>query len=1033
MIKHKKTRNWAFIIIVFFIAITAIRMLWMNFLTTFDYSQNTIAKQGVLDLRGWAFSSTQTLPLNGEWEFFPSAFISPEEFEEDRELSKYEKVNLSIPGTWDKVFVNKEKDSFRFGTYRLRILLDPGHTQLFGLRVNEIRSASYVYVNGQLTAGVGQPSTEFDKYQAQNIPYSVKVQPNDNEIDLIIHVSNHTYGGKGGVTKPIRFGTLDAIHLRTTLSIGLQLLLVVVLLVHGLYALLLFFLGGKNKGLLYFFLLISFAILSVLVSDDKLLSVWLKLPHEWSMKSIYFSYIGVSLFIPFTIKYMFPVSVNPRILRWFAYYCGIFTLLILLVPYSYNEKMARIMLLTVLLLFVAISVTIFSRALKNTADLIFLLISSLSIGINVMWVTIFNRAGLEWIHYPFDLIISVLSFSAFWFRRFFWATAETKQLAKRLQIENDKKDEFLINASHELRNPLHGITNMTQSILDDPVNLTSHEHRNRLDILMKVSKHMSFLLDDLLDITRLKEKTVQLQLTKTSVQSIVIGVADMVRYMLDGKPIRLEVKIPDSFPAVQADENRLIQILYNLIHNAVKYTDEGSVIIHGDHNHEMARIHVEDTGIGMEEEALQGIFQPYEQADNNASRASAGFGLGLSICKQLVELHGGTLTVNSAMGKGSVFTFTLPLFKNQHKEKDDFPITYVPIEKMPGAIERLESLPKANISSKVKPSILVADDDSVNLRVLHHLLEVENYEITAVTNAEQALEQLKLKRFDLVILDVMMPRMSGYELTRLIRERFTISELPVLLLTARGRSEDILAGFQSGANDYVKKPIDARELKARVHALTDLKLSIEEQLRMEGAWLQSQIQPHFIYNTLNSIVALGVMDIPKMQALFEEFSNYLRLSFDFKNSEPVVSIEHELSLVQSYLYIEKERFGDRLMVQWEAESYTNFELPPLSIQPLVENAINHGILQRRRGGTVNIRIQQHANHIEISIIDDGIGMTKEELEQLFMKINGTVKKKGIGIRNIDRRLKQLYGRGLTIQSIPEQGTTVSFQIPLENK
>ena len=231
----------------------------------------------------------------------------------------------------------------------------------------------------------------------------------------------------------------------------------------------------------------------------------------------------------------------------------------------------------------------------------------------------------------------------------------------------------------------------------------------------------------------------------------------------------------------------------------------------------------------------------------------------------------------------------------------------------------------------------------------------------------------------------------------------------------------------------MKNPIDAEALKARVHALTDLKISIEEQLRMEGAWLQSQIQPHFIYNTLNSIVALGVMDFPKMQALLEEFSNYLRLSFDFKNSEVVVPIEQELLLVRSYLYIEKERFGNRLMVQWETDSYMNFDLPPLSIQPLIENAINHGILQRRKGGTVYIRIQQRSTHMEITVQDDGKGMTKDELNQLFMKINGSVKHKGVAIRNIDRRLKQLYGRGLTILSIPEQGTTVSFQIPLKNK
>ncbi|WP_347835123.1 response regulator [Gracilibacillus sp. JCM 18860] len=234
--------------------------------------------------------------------------------------------------------------------------------------------------------------------------------------------------------------------------------------------------------------------------------------------------------------------------------------------------------------------------------------------------------------------------------------------------------------------------------------------------------------------------------------------------------------------------------------------------------------------------------------------------------------------------------------------------------------------------------------------MLTYLLERENYEIFTVTSAMEGIAQLEKQRYDLVISDVMMPQVSGYELTRLIRERYSISELPILLLTARTRNEDILTGFQSGANDYVKKPVDSTELKARVRALIELKLSIEERVRMEGAWLQSQIQPHFLYNTLNSIAALGEIDLPKMQALLEEFSNYLQLSFDFKNSDPMVPLEHELSLVRSYLYIEQERFRDRIKVCWEIEPNINVFLPPLSIQPLVENAVRHGILQRKEGG-----------------------------------------------------------------------------------
>ena len=197
---------------------------------------------------------------------------------------------------------------------------------------------------------------------------------------------------------------------------------------------------------------------------------------------------------------------------------------------------------------------------------------------------------------------------------------------------------------------------------------------------------------------------------------------------------------------------------------------------------------------------------------------------------------------------------------------------------------------------------------------------------------------------------------------------------------------------------------------------------------MEGAWLQSQIQPHFLYNPLNSIAALGMVDVSKMQSLLEEFSNYLRLSFDFKNVDQIISLKREIDLVRSYVYIEKERFGDRVQIDWEIDPNINFKLPPLTIQPLVENAINHGLLSQLEGGTVCILITENDDLYEITVSDDGKGMTSQEIEQIFSMDRHPEERKGVGLLNIDRRLKQLYGRGLSIESTPNEGTVVSFQI-----
>ena len=291
-----------------------------------------------------------------------------------------------------------------------------------------------------------------------------------------------------------------------------------------------------------------------------------------------------------------------------------------------------------------------------------------------------------------------------------------------------------------------------------------------------------------------------------------------------------------------------------------------------------------------------------------------------------------------------------------------------------------------------------------------------------VTSGMEALSIVDTKKWDLIISDVMMPQLSGYELTRAIRERFSISELPILLLTARARAEDVDAGFRAGANDYVTKPMDAMELRARVRALTELKLSVRERLRMEGAWLQAQIQPHFLFNTLTAVAALSEIDTARMRSLLQAFGDYLRASFAFDNTDKLVTLKHELNLVRSYLYIEKERFEDRLQVTWDMDESIPLFIPPLTIQPIVENAVRHGIMKRARGGTVHIRIVHNDDYAEISIADNGVGIPDDKLKQLLTPGNAS----GIGLLNTDRRLKQLYGQGLQIHSTTDQGTTVSF-------
>ncbi|MDQ1913691.1 ATP-binding protein [Paenibacillus sp. GD4] len=1018
-------RKMVLIITVFIIGITALRLSVVSLQQPVIHPK---VERGVLDLRGWTLPKDRTIVLDGEWEFYPNRIVSSVEEASREQVHQGNNSYIAVPGAWDAYFdkARSEITSFRYGTYRLRILLDEHEENSYSIRTNGIKNASAVYVNGKLAGGTGLPAEAPDSYEARRIPYTVTLPRDSSSLDIWIPVSNHA--GEGGIVKSIRFGTQEAVEHRTLLSVTLQLLLSVVLFVHASYALMLYFLGAGNRGLNYFALTIFCALISVIAADDRLLFLWFPQSFEVTVKITLLSYIGVMAFLPPLFKNMFPEHGNIPAVRWFSIFCAAYAGFVALFPSKLTLPTMSSLLVAVLVLSVVVSSSILRAAVRKQEDVIYLLICCTSLGMNIFWTLFSPRIfSYELMHYPFDLIFTVLAFAAFWFKRFFRSVARTKELAEELKQANEVKDEFLANTSHELRNPLHGIINIAQNLLDDPNHPVHEAQKTRLELQVSVARRMSLMVDDLLDIVRLKDRALQLRLGNVRVQSVVSGTVEMIRFLLEGKPITLIVDIPDRFPSVKADEHRLTQIMFNLLHNAVKFTDEGRITIRADLVNGMARIQISDTGIGMDEDTQQRVFLPYEQGNTNTS-SYGGFGLGLSICKQLVELQSGELHVTSILGEGSTFMFTIPL---SGEDEQTNRLEYIPQFLMDESAAAAEASPEHGGMTETLirnwPKIMVIDDDPVNLQIMSDMLGGQHYEVSTALSGAEALANLEQADFDLLIMDAMMPHMSGYELARIIRERYSASELPILLLTARSRPEDIQAGFQSGANDYVTKPVSSLELKSRVRAWTELKISIEERLRIEAAWLQAQIQPHFLYNTINTISALGTIDISRMQALLEHFSNYLRTSFDFHNTDSVVSVKRELELVQSYLYIEKERFGERLEVQWMLEDELYFQVPPLSIQTLVENAVRHGLLTRSSGGIVSIQIARHDNDINISVRDNGVGMDTDQMRKALD--SPTSDQGGIGLRNTNRRLKQLYGRGLEIESKLNQGTTVTFRIP----
>ncbi len=437
--------------------------------------------------------------------------------------------------------------------------------------------------------------------------------------------------------------------------------------------------------------------------------------------------------------------------------------------------------------------------------------------------------------------------------------------AERLKQIDRMKDEFLANTSHELRTPLNGIIGISESLLDGAAGEITPAARNNLVMVASSGRRLAHLVDDILDFSKLKNHEIVLRRRPVALRELVEVTLTISRPLLAGRDLELLNEISAELPAVEADEDRLQQILHNLLGNAIKFTRSGRVTVSARLDGDLIEVAVEDTGIGIPADKLDRIFESFQQADASSAREFGGTGLGLTITRQLVELHGGSMGVTSTAGEGSRFTFTLPVSDREagkleasstssqelSRVRDVAPVLAAgtpaagtPAAGSPAAGSPAAGSPAAGSSVAVGAAagdagaagtavattgngaghVLCVDDEPINLQVLENLLRLEGY---SVERANDGLECLEILRQgpppDLVLLDVMMPRMTGFEVAKRIRRQFSPHRLPILLVTAKNQVSDLVEGLSSGANDYLSKPFSKQELLARVR--THLNLS----------------------------------------------------------------------------------------------------------------------------------------------------------------------------------------------------------------
>jgi len=750
-----------------------------------------LARDGVIDLRGENLAG-RSIPLKGEWTLYWHQLLTPA-----TAAGATRTAMVDFPQLWSDTRIDGAPlPSMGYASYTLTVLLPPHHGPL-ALEVPSTYSAHRLFVNGELLAESGKPDTS----AATAVPRwleQVRDVPNGTDtLHVILQVANFWHS-KGGPYKEMRIGDRELVTHRHFEDSAFDLLLTGCLLTGGLFFLGLYRFGERDKATLYFALFCIAYSYRVIGSRLYVLhALYPHLPWTVTLHLEYLSlFLGVAFFTEYT-RHLFPDE-TPRLpAAANTLFCLAVSAVVVVAPPAVFTRLITPFLL-VMFSVIGLALYIYIRAVQHRrlgANYALMSTGALLIVfvlINLEYFKVASPPKLAlFIGYAgFFLLQSlILSF------RFAYVLTRAKRDA---ELGAAAKSEFLSTMSHEIRTPLNAIIGMTHIIRqEDP----RPDQTQRLDVLQYSASNLLTLVNDILDFSKIEAGKVVIELVN-------VNPADLARLLVEGqrasaeaKGIELRLQIGEGVGRpVLGDPTRMTQVLTNLVGNAIKFTTHGHVTLdirveHADLAGTTLRFAVTDTGIGIAPEKQHLIFEQFAQADASTSRQFGGSGLGLAICKRLLELQGSQLRLRSEPGKGSEFSFSQSFaFADASPATPAVPATLAPAEEHPLA----------------GVTVLMAEDNPFNILVARAFLERWGAQVEVAHDGQQALDQLDERHHRVVLMDMHMPVMDGYEATR--RMRANGVRLPIIALTASVPTDSETHLKATGLDGVVLKPIVPEDL-----------------------------------------------------------------------------------------------------------------------------------------------------------------------------------------------------------------------------
>jgi len=719
-------------------------------------------------------------------------------------------------------------------------------------------------------------------------------------------------------------------------------------------------------------------------------------------------------------------------------------------------------------------------------------------------------------------VIAVLGCIFFFIYRQHIKHLQEQAINIRLTRVDKLKDEFLANTSHELRTPLNGIIGLAESLIDGVAGKLPDKATHDLSMVVSSGHRLSNLINDILDFSKLKNHGLTIQTKPVDLYSMVNVVIALSKPTIKNKTLRLVNEVPEDFVLVIADEDRLQQILFNLIGNAIKFTEQGAVNISAKTIGKRVCIRVEDTGVGIEASELKDIFDSFKQVEQTEHKSDSGTGLGLAVTKQLVELHGGTIEVTSTPmphdNHGSCFSFFLDVadtgnidaISARQTTVDTTELTLSSLQSVGDEIDYFSHVKNIEPDTAlVTPEqetfkILIVDDDPINRQVLANHLLPKGYQLTEAVGGQQALNIIENERdnraagqrpFDLILLDVMMPKVSGYQVCQRVRELFSVHELPVIFLTAKNQVADLVESFSAGGNDYLTKPISKHELLSRVEThlkLLDINRNLEHQVKERTLELEHAMQAkgdflakmsHEIRTPMNAIIGLSHLTLKteldtnqrdlleKTQDASHALLDLINDVLDFSKIEAgkmgVECISMDMNTLlrktNNICALRAHAKELELVIQLHSDVPSNIKSDPIRLQQILVNLVGNAIKFTEKGH-IHIEVKladektlatiaetaatqaiyngnidtSNIQALEFSVKDTGIGISATAVEHLFQSFaqaDSSITRKyggtGLGL-SICKELTGLMGGDIRVESKQGEGSKFIFTVAFES-